>query len=65
VVVKNIVYMFTSSQSRACKIQGVARALGVNRHNIRKAMERHLELNTEKNVFWIGKQQYKRSNALP
>jgi hypothetical protein len=57
--------MFTSSQSGACKIQGVPRALGVNRHNIKKAMERCLQLDTKKNVFWIGKQQQKRSDALP
>jgi hypothetical protein len=48
------------SQSGACKIQGVARALGINRHNIKKAMERCLQLDTEKNVFWIRKQQSKR-----
>jgi hypothetical protein len=48
------------SQLGACKIQGVARALGINRHNIKKAMERCLQLDTEKNVFWIGKQQSKR-----
>lgn len=51
VVVKDIVYMLTSSQSRACKIQGVAKALGVNRHNIKKAMEMRLQLNTKKDVF--------------
>jgi hypothetical protein len=51
VVVKDIVCMFFSRQSKACKIQGVARALGVDRRNIRKAMERCLQLNIEKCVF--------------
>jgi hypothetical protein len=43
--------MFVSKQSRACKIQGVASALGVDRRNIRKAMERCLQLDIEKDVF--------------
>jgi hypothetical protein len=64
VVVKYIVYMFTSSQSGACKIQGVPRALGVNRHNIKKAMERCLQLNIEKDAFWVGQRRGKRSNSL-
>jgi hypothetical protein len=49
VVVKDIVCMLASSQLGHKKINGFA--LDVDRHNIKKAMERRLQLDKEKDVF--------------
>jgi hypothetical protein len=50
-VVKNIVYMFASSQLRHKKINGFANALDVDRRNIKKAMDMHLQLDIKKDAF--------------
>jgi hypothetical protein len=51
VVAKNIVCMFASSQLGCKKINGFAKALDVDRRNIKKAMERRLQLDIEKDAF--------------
>jgi hypothetical protein len=40
-------------------INGVAKLLNVDRSNMKKAMERHLQLDTKKNIIWIGQRQQK------
>jgi hypothetical protein len=57
--------MLASNQSRGCNASQVAKALGVDRCNIKKAMpKRRFQLNTKKDVFWIGQRQTRRSNSL-
>ncbi len=46
VVAKDIVCMLASSQLGCKKINGFAKALDVDRCNIKKAMERRLQLDT-------------------
>ncbi len=58
VVAKDIVCMLASKQSVG-KIMGVATILGVDRHNIKKPMERCLQLDASNDVFWITQRQAK------
>jgi hypothetical protein len=57
--------MFASSGLGCRKINGFAKALGVDRRNIKKAMERCLQLNIEKDPFWVGQRRGKRFDSLP
>jgi hypothetical protein len=54
VATKDIVCKLASSPLGCGKINGFAKALGVDRHNIKKAMERCLQLNIKKDAFWVG-----------
>jgi hypothetical protein len=56
--------MLASSSSNGSS-RGFARILGADKHNIRKALGRRVQLDTMKDVFWITRRQAKRSNALP
>ncbi len=56
--------MLASKQSVG-KIMGVTTILGVDRHNIKKAMERCLQLDASNDVFWIIQRQAKRFDSLP
>ncbi len=51
VVAKNIVCMLASSQLGCKKINGFAKALDVDRRNIKKAMERRLQFDIKKDIF--------------
>lgn len=43
---------------------GVATKMGVHRHNIKKAMERCLQLDASNDVFWIIQRLAKRFDSL-
>jgi hypothetical protein len=64
VISKEIMYMLASNSSNG-NSRGVARILGVDKRNIRKALGRQVQLDTMKDVFWITRRRAKRSNALP
>jgi hypothetical protein len=44
-------------------ISGVAKFLNVDRSNMKKAMEMHLQLDTKKDIIWIGQRQAKRYDS--
>ncbi len=59
VVVKYIVCMLASSQSGHKKINGFAKTLDLDRCNIKKAMEKCIQLDTNKDVFRLVKGEEK------
>jgi hypothetical protein len=39
--------------------------LGVDKRNIKKALEQHVQMDTVNNAFWITQKRSKHSNTLP
>ena len=61
---KAIVCILASSQSLGSS-RGLARALGVDRKNIKKAIMRRVLLDTQKDAFWTCYKRAARSDVLP
>jgi hypothetical protein len=61
---KDIVCTLASSQSLGSS-RGLARALGVDRRNIKKAIMRRVLLDTQKDAFWTCYKRAARSDVLP
>jgi hypothetical protein len=52
-VIKNIVYTLAFNQSMSSS-RGVAKTLGVDRRNIKRAMGKWVQLDIIQNVLWIN-----------
>jgi hypothetical protein len=63
VMAKEIVCTLAAFGSRGSN-KGTTRTLGVDRRNINKGVEKHMLLNTSRNVFWRNYQRRKCANAL-
>jgi len=64
IMVKNIVTTFAVALEIGSG-RGVARLLGVDRRNIKKALARRILLDTKQNAFWIQDDRNVCSDALP
>ncbi len=63
VVVKVIVCMLASSSIVSNK-KGIAKILGVDKRNIRKALNRRVQLDIANNVFWVSQEQLDIANNV-
>jgi hypothetical protein len=61
---KDIVCMLASFQSLGSS-RGLAKALGVDRRNIKKAIMRRVLMDTQNDFFWTCYEQATRSDVLP
>ncbi len=64
VVAKVIVCMLASSSIVSNK-KGIAKVLGVDKRNIRKALNRRMQLDITNNVFWVSQKKGRQSDSLP
>ena len=63
VVAKDIVCTFAASQS-VVSCTGVARLLGVDRRNIKRALVRRLQLDAHEDAFWINRKRTTRATQV-
>lgn len=63
-VAKDIVCMFASNSSIGSN-RGVTKVLGVDKRNIRKALERQIQMDIVNNAFWITQNRSRCCNILP
>jgi hypothetical protein len=54
-----------ASTSSIASSRGVVKMLGVDKRNIRKALEQHVQMDIVNNAFWITQKRLRHSNTLP